>query len=164
MKKLFISSMFIFFTLTMVASASTKTSRVDDDKEKISTPVLQQFGFTFYNAKNVNWSFSQNYQKASFDLDGKKTFAFYDLENNFLVSTQLVDFSDLPQKAKEEILKSYKDYTSIDVLKVIARPIDYQLEDDTNAYWLKITNNESCVIGLIFPNSKLNIVKTEKIK
>jgi hypothetical protein len=50
------------------------------------------------------------------------------------------------------------------VLKVIARPADYNLQDDTNAYWVDLTSKENHLIAIAFPDTDLNIVKSEKIK
>ncbi|OAQ42193.1 hypothetical protein A5893_03505 [Pedobacter psychrophilus] len=164
MKKLFISSIFVFLSATMVVNASVKNLKTDDDKEKISTPVLQQFGYTFYNAKNVSWTFNEKFQKATFYLDGKKTFAIYDLDNNFLVATQLSAINDLPEIAKKDLAKNYSDYTINNILKVVSRSLNYSSDDDTNSYWIDLSNNETYKVAVVFPNSSLNILKSEKIK
>ena len=165
MKKLIISSLFMFFAATTILKADSITFKKDDGgSEKIASTVLQHFGYTFYRASEVNWTINKSYQKATFVLNGKTTYALYDLDNKFLVATQLVEVKDLPTKAKEELTSEYSTYKVANVLKVIARPTDYNLQDDTNAYWVDLTSKTDHLIAIAFPGSDLNLVKSEKIK
>lgn len=162
MKKLIISSLFIFFAATTVLRADTNIVKFDGGSEKISSSVLQHFGYTFYRASDVNWTVNSSYQKATFILNGKTTYALYDLSNKFLVATQLANVSDLPAAAQETLKKDYADYQTDNILKVVSRPADYQMEDDTNAYWLDLSKGNEHVIAIVFPKSDLRVVKTEK--
>nr|MBC7614304.1 hypothetical protein [Pseudopedobacter sp.] len=165
MKKLIISSLFMFFAATTILKADSITFKKDDGgSEKIASTVLQHFGYTFYRASEVNWTINKSYQKATFLLNGKATYALYDLDNKFLVATQLVGSNDLPTKAQKELISEYSTYKVANVLKVIARPTDYNLQDDTNAYWVDLTNQTSRLVAIAFPGSDLNLVKSEKIK
>ncbi|MBU2376423.1 MAG: hypothetical protein KJ744_10775, partial [Bacteroidetes bacterium] len=165
MKKLIISSLFMFFAATTVLKAGVTTFTKDDGgSEKIASTVLRHFGYTFYRASDVTWTINKTYQKATFILNGKPTYAIYDLENKFLVATQLVETKELPEKAQAELTTKFVDYKVANVLKVIARPTDYQLQDDTNAYWVDLTSKADHLIAIAFPGSDFNIVKAEKIK
>ena len=55
MKKLIISSLFMFFAATTILKADSITFKKDDGgSEKIASTVLQHFGYTFYRASEVN--------------------------------------------------------------------------------------------------------------
>ncbi len=165
MKKLIISSLFMFFAATTILKADDSTIKKDDGgSEKIASSVLQHFGYTFYRASDINWTVSKTYQKATFLLAGKTTYAIYDLNNKFLVATQLADIKELPTKAQEELTANYAAYKVANVLKVISRPADYNLQDDTNAYWVDLTGNSEHLIAIAFPGSYLSLVKSEKVK
>ncbi len=163
MKKLIISALFILFTATTLVQASDRDLKKDDGIEKVSSNVLRHFGYTFYRATNVSWTVNKTYQKATFLLNGKTTYAIYDLDNNFLVATQLTETSELPAKTQESLKADYGNYKVANILKVIERPANYQLSDDTDSYWLDLVNEKEHVIAIAFPNTKITTVKVEQL-
>jgi hypothetical protein len=164
MKKLILNSLFIFLIAVSSVKADTKLAKVDDGIEKISSDVLRHFGYSFYRASNISWTINNAYQKATFMLNGKTTYALYDLSSRFLVATQLTEVGDLPEKIKENLKKDFADYKVGNILKVIERPGDYQFEDDTNAYWLDLNSKTEQVVAVSLNSSSLSIVKTLKLK
>ncbi|MEO5912438.1 MAG: hypothetical protein ABIP95_16250 [Pelobium sp.] len=162
MKKLIISSLFLYFATTTLLIAKDKDVKREDGIENVSSNVLQQFGYNFYKASNISWTVNKTYQKATFLLNGKTTYAIYDLENKFLVSTQLIEVSELPEKVQESLSKEYKEYKILNVLKVVSRPSDYQFQDDTNAYWIDLSSKDQHLFAVSLSGISLTVVKTEK--
>lgn len=164
MKKLILNSLFIFLIAATSVKAHTIPAKVDDGIEKISSDVLRHFGYSFYRASNTIWTTNSTYQKATFTLNGKTTYALYDLKSRFLVATQLTTINELPERVKENIKKDFTDYQVTNILKVIERPSDYQFEDDTNAYWIDLNNGAEQVVAVCLNNSDISIVKSSKLK
>lgn len=163
MKKLIIYSLFLLVATTTFANAASMAIRDEDNIEKVSSNVLQHFGYTFYRATDVKWEINKNYQKAIFKLEGKQTHAIYDLNNNFLVATQIASINDLSNKAKESLAKNYADYKTKVVLRVIARPSNFQYNDDTSALWVELVSKDKYLVAVAMPNADLSIVKSEKV-
>lgn len=162
MKKFIIYSLFIFVLANPLFLNAGELTKRDDVIERISSNVLQHFGYTFYRAKNVSWTINNTYQKATFTLNDKVTYAIYDLKNNFLVATQTVTVNELPEKSKLILEKNYTDYKPVNILKIVARPADYELEDDTNSYWLELINDKESLIAVTLPQFDVSVVKREK--
>lgn len=162
MKKFIIHSLFILALATPFISKADEFFAKDDAIEKISSNVLQHFGYTFYRAQNVTWSINKDYQKATFILNSKVTYAIYDLNNNFLVATQVASVDELPEKSKLSLEQNYADYKTVHVLKIVSRPLNYELEDDTDAFWVELQKGQENLVAVAFPNSDLNVVKKEK--
>ncbi|TKB96354.1 hypothetical protein [Pedobacter cryophilus] len=164
MKKLIISSLFIFLATSASIKANTKVVIKDNGIESIASDVLRQFGYSFYRATNVNWTINNTYQKATFLLNGKVTYALYDLNNRFLVATQLTNVSELPERVKASLTSEYAAYKVTNVLKVIERPSDFQYDDDTNSYWLDLVSEKQHLVAIAVTNSSINIVKKENVQ
>lgn len=163
MKKIIILSLFVFLTASITAKASNTIVLKEGGIESISSEVLKQFGYTFYRATEVNWTINNTYQKATFMLNGKVTYSLYDLNNKFLVATQLTNTSELPVRVTQDLAKNYADFKVVNVLKVLERPSDYNMEDDTNSYWIDLTNQDQHLVAVAISNSSINVVKREKV-
>ena len=163
MKKIIILSLFVFLTASITAKASNTIVLKEGGIESISSEVLKQFGYTFYRATEVNWTINNTYQKATFMLNGKVTYSLYDLNNKFLVATQLTDASELPVKVTQDLAKNYADFKVANILKVLERPSDCNMEDDTNSYWIDLTNQDQHLVAVAISNSSINVVKREKV-
>lgn len=160
MKKFIILSFAsLLLTSTIVADEKEKSTKV----ENISDNVLRQFSYNFYRATDVKWAITNNYQKASFNLNGKASYAIFDLQNQFLVATQLEEFANLPIEAQQVIKQKFVNCKAISIVKVISRPSDYQFNDDTDSYWVSLLHNNQQIILLVSPNAEVNIVKTNKL-
>ena len=164
MKKIIILSLFVFLTASITAKASNTIVLKEGGIESISSEVLKQFGYTFYRATEVNWTINNTYQKATFMLNGKVTYSLYDLNNKFLVATQLTNTSELPVRVTQDLAKNYADFKVVNVLKVLERPSDYNMEDDTNSYWIDLTNQDQHLVAVAISNSSINVVIREKVK
>jgi hypothetical protein len=73
------------------------------EKQKHYSFLLRQFVYTFYRNANVSCLTKNNYQKETFILNGKVTYSLYHLSNNFLVATELIKATELPEKIQEKL-------------------------------------------------------------
>ncbi len=116
MKKLFCLSAVLFITV-IFAMANPLTSDNDRGVKKKKETRWEpnratefQFSKDFPNAKNVSWNFGQFVEARFFDNDVSKT-AYYDDDDNLVGTTNEVDVTALPEKARDHINKVYPDYT-----------------------------------------------------
>ena len=161
MKKLIISSFVLFFAISTISLASPLRN-IDDEivTSRIADNVLQHFGYNFFRASDVSWTVEKEFQKATFKLNGKTSYALYDLEGNFLVATQKCEKSELAPKVQQSLDQEYADYTLVQALKVISRASDYKFADDTNSVWLNLESNGKSLVAIVYPGNTISVVKT----
>jgi hypothetical protein len=162
MKKLIISSFFLFFAVNTIAFASPVLHTTDEEvvAEKIADNVLQHFGYNFFRASQVSWTVGKDFQKATFKQNGKTTYAIYSLEGNFLVATQKCTIEDLSEKVKAQLEKDYASYNLVQALKVISRAAIYEYSDDTDSIWLDLVSKENSLVVVVSPRNDIAVVKT----
>lgn len=163
MKKAFILLFVSIFTITLASKADDASGKASSSISKISDFTLKQFSSTFYRASDVSWSINKSHQKASFVLNGKTASAIYDTNNEFLVATQNINVNDIPEKAKESIKTTYKNYRIAKAVKVLSRPADYQYTDDTDHLWVSLFVDNKEIILLISPDSYISTVSVKTL-
>lgn len=142
----------IFLTTAIAALFSVSTFAVVGGKKSNETIItesynaVRQFNSDFPNTRDVTWTVTKNTQRADFNLDGIKKTAFYDLEGNFLGTTQIISYKAIPLKSQKLIANEYRGYTAIDV---IVYQTNQALNDtiDATAYFvdLKSSTHEALV-------------------
>lgn len=162
MKKVFILS-FVALILSLSTQADDGSAKSVKNLESISDNTLRQFGSIFYRASDVKWSINSSYQKATFTLNGKPSYAIYDHGSQLLVATQNVSTEELPSKAQHSLKANYADFKIIKAVKVISRPSDYKFNDDTDHYWVSLVNDNKQVFLLISPSSDITLVSTKTL-
>ena len=75
----------------------------------------------------------------------------------------IATIKDLSAKAQENLEKNYADFKPTAILKVVARPSDFQFDDDTTAFWIELVNKNEHLVAVAMPNADLSIVKKEKV-
>ncbi|TZF83809.1 hypothetical protein FW774_10100 [Pedobacter sp. BS3] len=132
MKKLFIATAMVsMLTASAYAFGDDKKS---EKKAEASYLLQAQFDADFENAKHVEWAVTDSrLQKATFELDGVYTTAFYDMNNVHVATTQHVAASELPADARKELAKAYSGYTIGLVIKYLG---------DDHAYFVDLANDK----------------------
>jgi len=132
-------------SIISVAGFATENIEKKDDSKNISYNAKKQLASEFADAKDVTWTANDEYQKATFTLEGKKLTALFDIQGNYLGATQVVNFSELPAEAQKSILKYYKDYSFSDALRVVARPDNAYQSNDVGTYWIDLAKDNKQV-------------------
>ncbi|MBS7563106.1 hypothetical protein KHS38_01700 [Mucilaginibacter sp. Bleaf8] len=115
MKKLIFS-----LAASLLISASTfayEGGKKEDDANKVSYSVKNEFDATFGGVEDVVWTVTADFQKAEFSMDDVKTTAYYNNKGEYLGYTQLVSMKALPTSARKEIAAKYKGYGVNEIIK-----------------------------------------------
>ena len=142
MKKLLIATLFTFVT---AAGFSVEKVEKKDDSKNISYNAKKQLESEFAGAKDVSWTVNDDYQKASFTLDGKKLTAIFDVQGSYLAATQVVAYEELPAETKKSIAKFYKGYEFSEAIKIVARPSNDYQSNDVGTYWIDLSKENKQV-------------------
>lgn len=115
MKKIFYIISFLL-SLSIFSFAEEKAMNVET-KMEVSENAKISFAKKFQDVKSVQWTVNDNFQRATFIKDGIKLAAFFDINGQYIATTQFVDYKKLPAISKNRLNKIYADYTIDDVVK-----------------------------------------------
>ena len=161
MKKILFAAL---ITVSVASSAFTKDEKkaasakeekataVANDKNKISYKTLAAFAAEFDGATDVNWSSKPNFDRATFNLDGKQLSAFFTFSGEKIGTTEELSFEALPSRAKQGIAKKYNSYS-------IKETILFET-DRESAYFVAAESNDQSVI-LKFMNGHVTVFKKQ---
>lgn len=121
MKKLFIAALFV---------VAAGTSAFAADVTKVNYKVKSNFESRFTGAKNVVWSATDAYLKASFSIADENVEAFFDGEGDLIGLSRKVDLQKLPLNAIQKIKKDYASYK-------VSEAIEFDRDGD-KAYFLSL--------------------------
>lgn len=149
-------------TLSLLTAVTYATERTDkkDDVKKVSYTAIRQFEEEFQNAKNVSWRVSDLYVKAQFTDEGKNMAALYDLQGNYLGAVEYLTYSQIPEKARTEMEKRFKDYTFSSALKIVSRPNGAYDTNDVGTYWVDLINDAKQLYVSVSPSLTVALYKT----
>ncbi len=134
----------LFILLTVIASLFTKTSSANDDVT--NTAVLKSFQSSFANAKEIDWSLTKSFYKASFTLDGLHINAYYNSDGSLMAMTRNITSSQLPIALQTIIKKEYSAFWISDLFEIAneeGTSYYITLENADTKLVLKSTNNSA---------------------
>ncbi len=144
-----------------------------DDNKKVAAVkeaeasyfAVNNFMSKFQSAENVKWTVTNDFQKASFTLNGKKLAAFFDVKGDYIATTQYVDFKKLPAVSKSRLGKLYQGYQVEDVVKYDLDVQGSQFDVMTgrrnydSIYFASLKNNKESLIVKITPDGEISYLK-----
>ncbi|MEO3404859.1 hypothetical protein AAFN85_13210 [Mucilaginibacter sp. CAU 1740] len=155
----------IFLTIATAALFTVNAFAADGGKRDGGTNVsyIALHGFTadFADATDVSWTVTKNTQKATFTVDGVQKTAFYNLQGEFLGTTQRVDNKAIPAKALAQITKEYKGYK---VGEVIVYQANTDINDtiDPTSYFVDLKNDNHEVLVRITQQANIEFFQQVK--
>lgn len=157
MKKLLFIIALVFVTASSFAIDLTD---LKDDVKKVSYATLRQFEDEFKSAKDIAWRINQQYVKATFTSEGKKMAALYDLQGSYLGAVEYLTYDQLPEKARTEMEKRFKDYSFSSALKIVSRPEGNSDFNDLGTYWVDLINETKQLYVSVSPSLSVTLFKT----
>jgi hypothetical protein len=106
--------------------------------EKVNEKVLNAFNTEFTSVKEVEWTISSGYYKASFGINGQRVSAFYNTEGELMGLTRNISSSQLPIRLLTNLKKNYDSYWISDLFEVS--------NSDGTSYYVTLENGDNKVI------------------
>ncbi len=104
-----------------------QTETKANNPNAVSVLTKNQFAKDYPNATDIYFLKTNNYYQVSFKSDKKKVRAYYDFNNQLIGTTRLVEFKDIPEKARQEIKDKYKGYS-------VSRVFLFELNPHNDSY------------------------------
>ena len=105
---------------------------------KVSSKVLDAFNTEFASAKEVTWTATNSYYKASFLYDDQHVFAFYSTEGELMGLTRYISSLDLPLSLQTGLKKDYSNYWITDLFEVS--------NSEGTGYYITVENADSKIV------------------
>lgn len=145
MRKVFLAAL---LTITVTAGALAKEVNAKNVR------AVRNFEIEFINAENVSWTIRSNFAKASFDLNGEKREAFYDLHGDLIGTSKNISLEKLPVSAKRVLANKYDGYS-------IKEVIHFEGVDEA-AYYISAENEKESVILKVSDSNSVSEFKKER--
>ena len=142
MKKIVIFSAFL---VTLATNSFAATN--------VSNKALAHLEAHYAGAKDVSWTLSDNFEKASFILGNEKMEVYYDEFGNLMGSTKTMAFDKLPKAALEILTLEYTfpEYQLTDC-------IEYTDADGNTNFFLSFDYNEERIVVSVSPNGYVSLM------
>ncbi len=140
----------LFVTLTILGSFFTKVNAT----EIVSPVVLKAFENSFKTAKDVSWTTSDKFFKASFELNQQHVTAFFDVEGQMIALTRNITTFQLPIVLQSSLIANYKSYWITDLFEVA--------NEQGNTYYVTVETADSKVV--LKSNSSYNWSTYKKLQ
>jgi hypothetical protein len=96
--------------LTLAVALSSVFAFAGEENANVDAQVLNAFKSEFVTAKDVKWTTSSTYYKASFVFNSQYVSAFYSLDGELMGLTRNITSLELPVKLQSGLRKSYSKY------------------------------------------------------
>jgi hypothetical protein len=129
------------FLTILVIAVSFVTSASASTNEKVGSKIAAHLAVNYSAAKDISWTSSDSFEKASFTLCNEKIAVFYDVYGDFLGSSKTMAFDKLPKSALDTLTTDYTfpDYQLIDC-------IEYTDATNTTSFYVSFDINDERVI------------------
>ena len=123
-------------------------------EETVNQKVLNAFKNEFATAKEVEWTATDDYYKASFLYNESYVFAYYSPDGELLGMTRYISPSDLPIHLQMSLKKKYSNYWVSDLFEVA--------KNNATSYYTTIENADATIILKSTGGSEWSVFKTVK--
>jgi hypothetical protein len=125
----------VFIAVLFVTNASAS------GHQKVSNKAITHLAANYSTAKDVSWTVSDNFEKASFTAGNEKVDVFYDGYGELVGSAKTMAFDKLPKSALAILTTEYTfpDYQLTDC-------IEYTDADDNKSFYVSFGTNEERII------------------
>jgi len=132
------------FLLAGLIVVSFVTSAFASANEKVSSKAVANLEANYSAAKNISWTVSDNFIKASFTLGNEKIDVYYDEYGDLLGTSKMMAFDKLPKSALDILTTDYTfpDYQLTDC-------IEFTDADNNKNFFVSFDiNNERIVLSI----------------
>jgi hypothetical protein len=126
----------ILFTLTLALSLISFSSFANP--AEVAPAALESFETSFKQAKNVSWTVTDRYFKASFQLNGQFIAAYYDAEGKMIGMMRNISSLQLPLGLQAELKKKYEHLWISDLFEMA--------NEEGTTYYITLENADTQVV------------------
>ena len=123
--------------IIMLAIAISSLTAFASD-ENVSSNVLSSFNKEFAGAKDVQWTTTNSYYKASFVFNDQFVSAFYQLDGELIATSRNISSLDLPISLQTNLKKNYSKYWISDLFEIST--------NDGTSYYITLDKADSKVV------------------
>ena len=134
MKKMIVTLAIAVTSLGAFAGSPLINSNEDD----VNSRVLNAFKTEFNTAKEVEWTVTSDYYRATFVYNDKHVFAYYNESGELLGLTRYLSSTDLPISLQTKLKKNYDGYWISDLFEVA--------KNDSTAYYITLENADTKLV------------------
>ena len=120
----------------LAVAISSFTAFASDDN--VSSNVLSSFNKEFAGAKDVQWTTTSNYYKASFVFNDQFVSAFYQLDGELIATSRNISSLELPMSLQTNLKKNYNSYWISDLFEIST--------NDGTSYYITLDKADSKVV------------------
>jgi hypothetical protein len=145
MKKIILATLLVALSIASFAGGNK-------DKK-----LLSDLQTTLKSSTQVQWSTTNDYNRASFSFNGKPVSAYYDLNDNSLIGFGInLSLTELPKEMTDAIQKKYSDWSIVDALLFVDEYgyVNYfaQVRKGKSNLALKIANGRAFIYSRMLPS------------
>jgi hypothetical protein len=141
----------VAFLITGLSVGTFAKTTPDRGKEAKPTSQLQvKFAHDYASAENVVWSASPRFLNAAFMIKSVQMTAFYNHQNEFVATTQLVEVTALAPAAIKNLIKHYPGYQMGQIIKY---------NGSKEAYFINLRNDKENFLVIITSDAQVSYFK-----
>jgi hypothetical protein len=106
--------------------------------EDINQNAVASFQKDFVTASNVSWQQSRNYVKATFNLNNKVMYAFYNYRGELMAVIHHILSNELPGDLESAVKKEYREYWVSDLFELSS--------DEQHLYFMTLENADATIV------------------
>jgi hypothetical protein len=144
---------FAFLITGLSVGSLTHTARAQGKEPRPPAQLQANFAHDYASAENIVWSASPRYQKATFAIDNVPMTAFYNRQNEYVATTQLVEITQLAPTAIKNLIKQYPGYQMGQIIKCTG---------SQEAYFINLRNEKENFLVIITADANVNYFKDLK--
>jgi len=127
---------------------------VANNSDKVSQAVKNSFHAEFGAQSNLNWNQTENFDVASFDVEGQSVNAYFTKEGVLEGKTFLKKWADLPFQAQVNIVQRYKDYDVESVFVYYGKSLN-----NAGNYFVSLSKDNSTILVQVNDNGNTTLYK-----
>ncbi len=132
------------FLIAALIVVSFATSAFASNNESISSKAIAHLEANYSAAKNISWTVSDNFEKASITIGNENINVYYNEYGDLIGSTKTMAFDKLPKSALDILTNDYTfpDYQLTDC-------IEFTDADNNKSFYVSFDlNNERIVLSI----------------
>lgn len=143
----------LFSAILMMVLSVVAFAKNENDKGKEKKATVTYRAHELIGAKNITWTKSAKFRKASFTKDGARMTAFYNWQNELIATTQIVDVTELPAQAISNLVKYFPGNKMGEIIRY---------KNDETVYFVNLINEKEDFIVKVDENNSINYFKKLK--